>query len=399
MQCLGRLSQSSRPVDLAVVFYSTHHVAESMLVAERVRAILQAQHVIGVATDAVIGGGFEFEGVAGISILAASLPGAELLPVSSEHLPMLVDSPEGRDAIRASCGGADGLRGLILLADPFSTPVVRMLPAMNEALLASDGSVAPIVGGMASSGKQAGENSLISALGEPVQSGGFVGIALRGRVMLDTIVSQGCAPLGANLVITKAHRNLIQELGGRNAVEVVAELLQAVPEERRGQVRGGLCIGRVIDEYKSQHGRGDYLIREILGVEETTKSLAVGDLVRTGQTVRFHVRDAVTAREDLQMLLDVQRLHGQPAGCMLVTGSQRGERMFGRPNADAGLVAGSFGPELPGERRAKVGHAIDTEPGPVPLAGFMAAGEFGPIGGRSYLHRSTAIATLLRQAP
>jgi hypothetical protein len=252
---------------------------------------------------------------------------------------------------------------------------------------------------MASSGKRAGENTLISAVGEPVQSGGFVGVALRGAVMLDTIVSQGCAPLGTNLVITKATRNLIQELGGRNAVEVVGEIIEAIPEERRAQVRAGLCIGRVIDEYKSQQGRGDYLIREILGVEETTRSLAVGDLVRTGQTVRFHVRDAATAREDLQMLLDVQRLHGQPAGCLLVTGSQRGERLFGRPNADAKLVSASFGPELPGERRAKIGHAIDTEPGPVPLAGFMAAGEFGPVGGRSYLHRSTAIATLLRPAP
>ncbi len=395
-QCLGTLSSKTTEVDFAVVSYTSHHIPESHLIAERVKAALRAKHVIGISTHAVIGGSFELEGTSGLSILAGHLPQVQILPITSEELPMLFDSPQGQAKISDMVGGGEGLSGLILLADPFSTPVVRTLPTLHACIRRRDGSAAPIIGGMASSGHSPGENTLLSASGEPVQNAGFVGLALRGPIRLDAVVSQGCAPLGPNLVITKANRNLIMELGGRNALDVVREILDEVPEENRQAVRSGLFLGRVINEYREQFGRGDYLIRPIMGVDETTKAIAVGDLVRAGQTVRLHVRDAVTAKEDLAMLMDMQRLHGSPAGCLLVSCNGRGHKLYGRANVDSTTVANAFDPVIPGERRAKIGHAIDTDPGPVPLAGFFAQGEFGPIGAESYLHNHTAVATMFR---
>lgn len=103
-------------------------------------------------------------------------------------------------------------------------------------------------------------------------------------------------------MITKARGNIIFELGGRPALRVLQEAVAELSEEQRAKLPGGPFIGRVINEYKERFGRSDYLIRTVMGFDPNTGAVAVGDLVRVGQTIRFHARDAQTASEDLALL-------------------------------------------------------------------------------------------------
>jgi small ligand-binding sensory domain FIST len=138
-------------------------------------------------------------------------------------------------------------------------------------------------------------------------------------------------------------------------------------------------VGRVINEYRDKFQRGDFLVRNVLGVDQDNGALAITDLIRVGQTIQFHVRDAATADEDLHALLkmDLAAQEKAPAGALLFTCNGRGTRLFSEPHHDA--------------------HAIREEVGPIPLAGFFAAGELGPVGGKNFIHGFTASVVLFEE--
>jgi small ligand-binding sensory domain FIST len=151
--------------------------------------------------------------------------------------------------------------------------------------------------------------------------------------------------------------------------EIVAEL----PADEQALASRGLQLGIAMNEYAETHERGDFLIRAVLGVDEARDGLVVGDLVDVGRTVRFQVRDAQAADEDLRELLSGTALLGGPGlveGALLFSCNGRGANLFASADHDAVTVAEHFA------------HA--------PVAGFFAAGEIGPVGGRNYLHGFTA---------
>lgn len=379
--------------DVAFAFFSQHHLTDAPEVARITRRALDPRHFIGVSVEAVLGGETELEDSPGVAVLAAQLPGVRIVPFTSESLLEIDEqSPGGMDRLAKAFGAEPDLRATFLFADPFSTPLTRLLPAMCRARV--EGKRGRIVGGMASAAKQPGGNAML--LDDTLHNDGAVGVSLLGDVRIDAVVSQGCRAVGPNMVITRAQKNVILELGGRPAVTAVEEALHDLDEQERELLRGGLLIGRVIDEYKERFGRDDYLIRNIIGVDKESGAIAVGDLVRTGQTVRLHVRDAQTADEDLALLLDAQKLHDPPAGALLVTCNGRGQRFFGTPHHDASAVSRAFAPSPAGQEKAKSGTPITDRHGPIPLAGFFGAGELGPIGDRTFLHGQTASLTLFR---
>ena len=226
------------------------------------------------------------------------------------------------------------------------------------------------MGGMASGAAEAGETILFHD--RTIHRDGAVGARLPRAVPVRTLVSQGCRPIGQPLVVTRAERNLLQELGGRPALERLRETVGALPPPDQELVSHGLHVGRVIDEYKSEHGLGDFLIRGVIGADPGTGAIAVGDHLEVGQTLRFQVRDAATADEELRSLLEqeVAHLPGRAAGALLFTCNGRGSRMFGVPDHDAKLVSSFLGG--------------------APLAGFFCAGELGPVGGKNFVHGFTA---------
>jgi small ligand-binding sensory domain FIST len=189
---------------------------------------------------------------------------------------------------------------------------------------------------------------------------------------------------------------VILSLGGRPALAALREAVEELHEADGGLLQKGLFVGRVVNEYKDRFGRDDYLIRAVSRVDEKTGAIAVTDFIRVGQTVRFHLRDARTAHEDLAMLLDAQQLHDRPAGGLLISCNGRGTRLFDQPNHDAAAVVRAFQPNVGGEAAAKIGQVIAGGEPPLPLAGFFAAGEIGPVGHSSYVHGHTACLAVFR---
>ena len=205
---------------------------------------------------------------------------------------------------------------------------------------------------------------------------GFVGVSLSGEIEVETVVSQGCRPIGRPLVITKAHENIVEQLGGKPALVALREIVDELDAEQRELLQHGLLIGRAISEYRERFGRGDFLVRNIIGVDQEKGALALADFARVGQTVQFHVRDAATASEDLTLMLEVQKVDDPPAGALLFSCNGRGTRMFSALNHDITVA-----------RRAMPA---------TPVAGFFAAGEIGPVGGENFIHGHTASFALFR---
>ncbi len=359
--------------DLVILFGSFHHTAAFAEAAESIRQTIMPTTMLGVTAESVLGVDRELEGLAGMSALALRLPGARLHPWrfnTEQDGAALTDAAVMREHI----GVTDDLSAVIMLADPFSTPITRFLPALTGCR-GPEHSV-PVVGGMSSGASQPGHNALI--LDKELIRSGSVGVTISGRVQVDIIVSQGCRPIGKPIVVTKARGNVIQELGGRKALDIVQELAGGLDEQERGLLSGGLLVGTVINEYKARFGRGDFLVRNILGYDKEHGAIAVGDIPRVGQTVQFHVRDAETAHEDLQLLLDGQQLKDAPLGAMLITCNGRGSRLFQ-------------------DEKIRDVPTIRNRLGEIPLAGFFAAGEIGPIGSESFLHGHTAALAILRR--
>jgi small ligand-binding sensory domain FIST len=270
-------------------------------------------------------------------------------------------------------GLRDDSVAVLLFADPFSTPITRMLPALVSCR-GEDEPFLPVLGGIASGASQADYNNLVLDGGSWKR--GAVGLTLSGPLDLETIVSQGCRPIGEAMVVTRSEGNVILELGGHPAMEAVRRLAEGLSDEERSLLDGGVLLGSVIDEQRDHFGRGDFLVRNILGYDRKRGGIAAAELLRPGRTVQLHVRDAQTAAEDLHLLLDAQEMSEPPFAGMLVTCNGRGRGLFGEDDHDLTVI------------RERLGE--------VPISGFFAAGEIGPIGGRSFLHGHTACLTLFR---
>jgi small ligand-binding sensory domain FIST len=171
-------------------------------------------------------------------------------------------------------------------------------------------------------------------------------------------------------VITQADGNVVYELAGRPALERLREDIAASSPEEQALAARGLLAGLVIDENRPTYERGDYLMRGLLGADEESGAIAIGEQVRVGQTLRFHVRDARSADEDLRDALERSVAGEQAAGALLFTCNGRGTNMFPEPGHDARVVS----------------EALRTRA----LAGFFCGGEIGPVGGQSFLHGFTA---------
>lgn len=363
--------------DLVAVFTTMHHGAALKQVCDDLGAALRPRVIVGCTCGGVIGVKRELQEGPGLSVLAGVMPGAALQGFSYEQIdwPAVMDAPSAlRDTIDLS-GAPNGTGGgpcaILLLADPFSTPMVTLLPAFKSAF----GPV-PVIGGLASGAAESGRNRLV--LNGEVMRDGAVGVAIGGKVDVQTTVSQGCRAVGEPMVITRSRRHVVQELGGRNPLMALRQMVAHLdPEDRELIQHNGLHVGRVINEYKSRFGKGDFLIRNMIGVDADDGYLAIGDTrVRTGQTIQFHLRDARSAEDDLRMMLAAQQVHGEAAGALLFSCTGRGTHLFDRPHADATVVSDALGD--------------------VPLAGFFCAGEIGPIGGQSYLHGHTACLAVFR---
>ena len=354
---------------LAVVFVSSAYGAAIRPALDGLADTLAVDAVIATTAEGVLAGDAEHESGPAVAVWLARLPGAVVETFALEY----VGNPDGGSFVGWPAeleGGWPEGAAMLLLADPFSFPVDTFLARMEQ-----DHPGVPIIGGMASGGWVPGCNTLVA--GRHLSDCGAVGAIVGGAARIRPVVSQGCRPIGRPLVITRAEENVIVELGGRPALERLREVYGELSEHDRQLVRSSLHLGRVASEYQDRFQRGDFLVRNVVGADPESGVIAVGDLVRTGQTVQFHVRDADTAHEDLLHLLSMKPTAAEPAGALVFTCNGRGTRLFPAPHHDARCLQDALGA--------------------VPAAGFFAQGEIGPIGKRNFLHGFTASIALFEQ--
>ena len=352
--------------DLAVVFISAHHSPDFEDLPVLLQERLNPRLLIGCSGGGVIGGGKEVEERAGFALTAASLPNVEIVPfhVEDKDLPDMDAGPAAWEKLVGV--PAEKAPDFVVLPDPFTIQAENLLMGLDYAF---PGRVK--IGGLASGSPRAGGNALF--MGDRLYRTGAVGVAMHGDVQVETVVAQGCRPIGEPSVVTRCQQNILLELDEQKPMDVLRRIFEASEDRDRALINGALHLGVVTDPLKQEFRPGDFLIRNVLGIHEETGSIAVGELLREGQLVQFHVRDARTAEEDLQAMLrqfaDGHALQ-EGSGALLFSCLGRGMHLFGRPDHDTDIFR--------------------EEVGPVSLGGFFCNGEIGPVGPGTYLHGFTS---------
>ena len=356
--------------DLVVAFASPHHLDGAARVPALVEHELPESLLVGCTGSGIIGAGHEVEGAAALSLTAASLPGVRLTPfhLDQRELPESADPLEWRETIDVDPGSSPHF---LLLADPMTMDAPALVAGLDAAYPRANK-----FGGLASGGPVPGANRLF--LRARTWRGGAVGVALAGNLAVETIVAQGCRPIGKPMIATRCQGNVLLEVDGKPPLEVLRELFPTLPARDQELLRHSLFIGiemRDAVEYRE----GELLVRNLVGMNAETGAVAVGGSLRPMQVVQFLLRDARTAEEDLTRLLDRSTARAQPpSGALLFSCLGRGQHLFGRPDHDTDLF------------REKVGA--------VPLGGFFCNGEIGPVGGATFLHGYTSAFALFSEA-
>jgi small ligand-binding sensory domain FIST len=257
---------------------------------------------------------------------------------------------------------------IVLFSDPYTFDGIKALGILDRAF---PGVV--VAGGLIGGARGAGTATLVAPDG--VKNVGAVGVIFTG-LRTEVVVAQGCRPIGDPLIVTRAKRNLIYELGRRPAFTVLRETVETISPSERDAIGSALHVGRVINEYSEEFHTGDFLVRNLIGADPDKGVIAVGDVVRSGQTIQFHVRDREAAETEMRRLLRQRApAFGQVVGgggaCLMFSCAGRGASMFGLPDHDITVFA--------------------DETGGGPVAGCFCAGEIGPVSGRSFIHGFTSV--------
>jgi small ligand-binding sensory domain FIST len=344
--------------DLALVFAGAPHLGHAKWILSEVHERLAPRSLIGCGAGGVVGAGREIEEGPGAVVWALAAPQAE---IATHHFEL---EPVGDGvALRGLPAPAELGDALLVLADPYTFSAEMLLTQLNATRPGM-----PVLGGLASAAA-AGSATLFRD--GDVLHGGAVACSLAG-VPFVPCVSQGATPVGPEMTITAAEGNVISELASTPAIERLRAAIGELGGREQQLAAEGLMLGVVIDENQPAYERGDFLVRPIIGADPDAGTLALGERVRVGQTVRMHVRDGATADEDLR---DALRAQAQAlgtsgaAGALLFTCNGRGSHMFEIPDHDASAVEDALG---------------------APAGGFFCAGEIGPVGGRNFLHGFTA---------
>ncbi len=360
------------PVTLALGFVTPQFAAYYPQVPKLIARQLDPETFVGCSGGGVIGGGEEVEQEPAVTLVAARLPDVDVHPFHVEgELPDLDGPP---DAWRRLVGiETEDEPQFVLLADPFSVRAGALLSGLDYAFPSSSK-----IGGLASGGTSPNTNAMF--LNDEVFTEGAVGVALNGDIVLDTVVAQGCRPIGELVQVTRCKGNLLYELDGEPVLPLLQELFTDLDERDRQLAGTALFVGVLMDEFSEKPQVGDFLIRNLIGIDPQRGAIAVGENLQEGMRLRFHVRDAETSAEDLHaMLTGYNKVVPEGAGAsgaLLFSCLGRGEGLYKEPNFDTGVFREHLGD--------------------LPVGGFFCNGEIGPVGGATFLHGYTSSFGLFR---
>jgi len=356
-----------QPPDLLLLFAGVAYDESYDGILARAAERSGARDVAGCSASGVIAGERELEDEPGVAALALRLPSGSVLRVRhipSEEIEDVADWQQRLDLAANACSG------LILLADPFTTDLAALISGLER-----DYPGVTIVGGLATGAP--GVQRTFVFHGSDVAARGAIIVALGGAAVLRPVVSQGCEPIGDAWTITDADGRIVRTIGSQPAYQVLVDTIRGLDTFHRQRANGNLLVGLAVDEYRDEFKRGDFLIRNLMGVDATSGAIAIAGEPRVGQTLQFQIRDAHAADEELRHMLQasLRSQDGPSAAALLFACNGRGIGLFGAPDHDARTVRELLGP--------------------LPLAGLFCNGEIGPVGAATYVHGFTASLALI----
>jgi small ligand-binding sensory domain FIST len=356
-----------REPDLLIAFVSAEHLAGFATLGALLAREFESAFLFGCCAGGVIGGGRELEDRPALSLTAAVLPDVKLHGTHFETEdvpPVFAERRMWEDTLGVA---AQENPAFLLLADPFSFAADGLLKGLDRAFPGS-----PKIGGLASGGRQPGTTALY--LKDRIYHSGLIALSMTGNIEVQTTLAQGSRPIGDPMFVTGAHDNLIRELDGRIPREVLGSVFERLPANDRKLFSEALYLGIGAARDRSEYRSGDFLIRSILGLDPKSGALWIGDQVEANTVVQLHVRDAVSAAQDMERSLRAHRqaLSGiQPAAALLFSCVSRGAGFYGQPDHDS--------------------NAYRRIVADIPLGGFFCGGEIGPIQGTTYVHGHTSV--------
>ena len=354
------LEQLGGPPDLALVFVSDHYAAALDRIPGWAQSLLSAQHLLGCSSSGVVGAGKEVERSEAISIIGARLPGVRVAPF---HLASVPRGPEPEIWLELTGLRPDDATGFVLIGDPVSLEAELLLKRIDGAY-----PQVPKIGGLLGGVQKAGEAALF--LGDRRLDHGVLGIGFEGDLALETIVAQGCRPIGEPMIITRCRDSVIYELNVGRPVDALQKTFEKLEPRDQELCRHSLFLGIEMTGSSHSYTHGDFLIRTLGGLEPNGGAMAVQGTFSNYQVVQFHLRDARSSAADLEKRLS-QVKRPDAAAALLFSCVGRGQGLYGVANHDVDMFS--------------------RQVGPMPIAGFFANGEIGPIGGQTFLHGYTSV--------
>ncbi|MEM9214734.1 MAG: FIST N-terminal domain-containing protein [Cyanobacteria bacterium P01_F01_bin.150] len=376
----------SGTLDVGIVFIASAFESEYARLMPLLQEKLSIPVLIGCSGGGIVGmtenGAKEIEANVAISLSVGQLPGVSVTPflMRPDELPDLDGPPQQWvDLVGVA---PEKQPDFIVLADPMAGGLNDFLQGMDFAYPS-----AAKVGGLASAGSMSARTCVFYQ--DDVYFGDIVGIALSGNIKLDAIVAQGCRPIGPVYRVTEGERNIILELqevdsdeNSHPPLKILQEMLETLSEADREKIQNSLFVGIAQNEFKATLEPGDFLIRQPMGIDPRVGALAIGDRVRPGQRIQFHLRDAQTSADDLDILLKRYGLEqssqpSAPLGALMFACLGRGKSLYNKADFDSSLFT----------------QTISN----VPISGFFCNGEIGPVSGTSFIHGFTSVFGILRQ--
>ena len=357
---------------LVLVFFTVDHLPAFRKVLETVRRITGTDQVVGCSGVGVLTGDGEIEGSPGLAVLALSSDDIETHPFLFHPLHER-DREAGLELSRLAGEWSAKEALLVLLPDAYNGHPRRLLQGVEEHL-----GYVPVVG--AGPSENGTHRKTYQLCGDTMTTNALSGLLLTGRFTSFIGITQGCQPVSGPMVITKAEGNLIYEIDNRPAFDAFAMAIKGPLLEDLRRALAFVFAGLPADRRQNRVGPGEYLVRNIVGVEPQKGILALAEEVFEGERMVFTLRDAQRAREDLTQMLRRQkeRLGGKrPQLGLYFNCCARGTSLYGIPGIDTAYIRQALGD--------------------FPLIGFFGNFELGPLGGKNHLLAYTGVLALITE--
>ena len=352
--------------DLAIVFATLNYQTEYEHLYQAVHSNANCDELIGCSGMSVLTSAGEFEEEPTLAVMVIRSDQLSAVSFSARGTAAEVGEQIQKDIQ----SGRDDDSLLVIFPD-----VRTVNPAELVKHIGDDGTELPLVGA-AVSGDATGAQ-MYHWRGEEATEGGLTGILLTGDFNTEIGVAQGCQPVGRPREVTRAEGRVIFELDDEPALENFKGTLQLLTQEDIRRSGGTVFVGIAMDPENRNPIRGDFLIRNLVGINEEHDALAVSEEVTEGQLVQFHLRNPNAAAEEIQVILtrlaEKTRQH-PPAFGLYFNCLGRGKGLYGVANHDIGVIQEKF-------------------PG-LPVIGFFGNSEFAPIGRRNFAHAYTGVFVL-----